>query len=338
MKRLLAIACLLSVIASCAAEPKKTSRQGYVLGTVCSITAYNASEKLYDSVFAALKDIEDRMSVDGELSEIHKVNTAAGEHPVEVSDDTLDVIKTALEFSALAPGSFDITIGPLVELWGIGKKEHPSVPPMDDIKARLALIDYSLVEIRGNSVYLPEKGMGIDLGGIAKGYSADVTRKMLLAGGVKSALLDFGGNILTVGTKPDGSPWKIGIQDPSLQRGKYVGILKLVDRTAVTSGPYERFFIQDGVRYHHILNPLTGFPAESEIQSVTIVTGKSIRGDALSTMVYILGLERGMEIIHSLEDTETVIITKDKTVYTSTDFGDEFALTDPSYTLQIMGR
>ncbi|MBN2510003.1 MAG: FAD:protein FMN transferase [Spirochaetales bacterium] len=335
MMRPLSLLCILGILWSCAPVQERTSRQGYVLGTVCTVSAYGADEKLYDTVFAALKDIEERMKVDGDRSEIRLVNLSAGRHSVEVSADTLQVVQTALQFSSLAPGSFDITIGPLVELWGIGKKEQPVVPGREDIEARTSLIDYSLVEIDGKRIFLPKEGMGIDLGGIAKGYAADVARDLLSEAGVGSALLDFGGNILTIGTKPDGSPWKIGIQDPSLQRGRYVGVLSLIDRTAVTSGPYERFFIQDGTRYHHILDPGTGYPAETDIQSATIVTGESIRGDALSTMIFILGLKKGLEVIESLEDTEAVIITKDKEVYITPELEQIFTLADESYTLKI---
>ena len=329
---------LLVCFTGCTRAPEKTSRQGYVLGTVCSITSYGASEDLYDDIFLALKDIEDRMRVSGDSSEVARINAAAGLNAVEVSPDTASLIRRAADIGSAAPGTFDVTIGPLVALWGIGIKEHPAVPDPEAIKELLPLIGSSRISFDGDSVYLPEAGMGIDLGGIAKGYAADIAKDMLMKNSVTHALIDFGGNILTVGTKPDGNPWRIGIQDPSKPRGQYVGIVELVDLAAVTSGPYERFFIQDGVRYHHILDPATGYPAENGVVSATVITAESVVGDALSTMSYILGLDGVSGMLSMFPGTEAIIITREKEIFVTPGIQKRFTLADERYSLFVIPR
>ena len=183
------------------------------------------------------------------------------------------------------------------------------------------------------TVFLPDAGMGVDVGGIAKGYAADEAARILGDAGVESALLDFGGNILVMGTKPDGSPWRIGVQRPDAERSRYIGIVRTADKTVVTSGPYERFFVQDGVRYHHILDPATGFPARNGIQQVTIVAERSMDADALSTSTYVMGLERGFDLIESLDGVEAIFVTEDRDVYVTSGVPDFFELTDDDYTL-----
>ncbi|MBN2049660.1 MAG: FAD:protein FMN transferase, partial [Spirochaetales bacterium] len=238
----------------------------------------------------------------------------------------------------MSSGGFDPSVGPLVKLWGVGT-ENARIPRPEEIETALALTDYRRVQTdpENRGVLLADRGMALDLGGIAKGYAADEAAKILVNHGVTGATVNLGGNVLTLGEKPDGSPWKIGIQDPASGRGDYVAILQVKDLSVVTSGPYERFFIgPDGKRYHHILSGETGYPVESVIISVTILARDSMTADALSTAVFVLGLGKGMELIESLEGIEGMFITQEQAVYASSGLLNQeipFSLSDTNYTL-----
>ncbi|MFO8042497.1 MAG: FAD:protein FMN transferase, partial [Alkalispirochaeta sp.] len=220
------------------------------------------------------------------------------------------------------------------KLWAIGSG-GTSVPPEDEIEAARDAVNYQLLELDADnqSVYLPESGMGVDVGAIAKGYAADEAARILRDAGVEHALLDFGGNILVIGDKPDGTPWRIGVQRPDAERTRYLGIVTATDRTVVTSGPYERFFVEEGTRYHHILNAETGFPARNGIEQVTIIAERSIDADALSTATYVLGVEEGLALAESLDDVEAVFITEDRLVHMTSGAGEYFELSDEEFSL-----
>jgi thiamine biosynthesis lipoprotein len=245
-------------------------------------------------------------------------------------------VEQALEYSRESNGAFDVSVGPLVRLWGIGSAT-PRIPGEQVLAAALDAVDYASVQTNEaeRTIYLPREGMGIDVGGIAKGYAADEAARMLREAGVKSALLDFGGNILVVGTKPDGTPWRIGIQVPDVNavRGQYLGIAEITDLAVVTSGTYERYFVQDGKRYHHILDTTTGFPVENGLESVTIITSESMRADALSTSVFALGLEDGMDFVESLPGVEAAFVTAEGVVHLSSGMTDYFRLTNEDFVL-----
>ncbi|EPN2092521.1 FAD:protein FMN transferase, partial [Clostridium botulinum] len=185
-----------------------------------------------------------------------------------------------------------------------------------------------------STVMLKRKGQAIDLGAIAKGYTADELKKVLLNYNVSSAFLSLGGNVYVLGNKPDKTPWKIGVQNPLEPRGDYLGIVSVSDKSVVTSGNYERFFERNGKRYHHIFDTKTGYPAEKGLISVSIISDKSIDGDALSTSVYTLGLDEGKKLIESLNNVEAVFVTKDKKVYITSGLKDTFKLTNTDFKLQ----
>lgn len=319
-------------------EPE--SRSELLLGTACTITLYEGlSDEAFEAAFARIRQIEHNMSVHLPDSEVSELNRSAGSgRPVALSADTFTVLEEALKIAALSSGAFDPAVGPLVELWGIGT-DDARLPEPEEIEAALPLVDYRRVETNPEdlAVSLPERGMKINLGGIAKGYAADRAAETLKEHGVTGAIINLGGNVLTVGEKPDGSPWKIGIQDPASDRGDYVLTLELTEMSVVTSGPYERFFIgPDGRRYHHILDTTTGYPVESELTSVTIVTSESLLADALSTTVFALGRERGMGFIENYEGVEGVFITAGKEIYLTSGLADQSIpnrLTDTSYTI-----
>jgi len=340
--RTLVFPVLLSVsllVSSCQRSNEPLRGNTYLLGTVLNVAVHDGGyrEELIDRVFERVAEIEARMSTsttDYETTELLAVNRAAGANPVSVSADTYAVLQEALHFSRLTNGAFDVTIWPLVTLWGIGT-DSARVPDRVEIDDARRLIDYSALELLpGREVRLPLAGMGVDVGAIAKGYAADEASRILREAGVEHALLDFGGNILLLGSKPDGSPWRIGVQRPDGERSSFIGVLTLADQSVVTSGPYERFFEQDGVRYHHILDSATGYPAENGLSQVTIVAARSMVADALSTACYVLGLEEGRALVESLPEAEAIFVTEDRVVHLTEGIGDRFELTDPAYRLE----
>ena len=281
-------------------DSKPLSKTEYFMGTVVTVTLYdNKSEKIIDKAFEEVKKIEQLVSINMEGTELDEVNNNAGIKPVKVSDDTYNIIKKGLEYSSLTNGSFDITIGPLVKLWSIGLPEA-KVPTIEEIKEKFQYINYNDVELNNSekTVFLKKPGMIIDLGGIAKGYTADVIAQTLKDEGVEKAIIDLGGNIYALGEKAENTLWRIGIQNPDQTRGEIVGSINVKDKSIVTSGIYERFIEQDGVKYHHILSPKSGYPYDNEIAGVTIISDKSIDGDALSTSVFSMGITKGLEFIN----------------------------------------
>jgi len=216
--------------------------------------------------------IHSRMSVYEEGSDVARINSYAGRSPQSIPPDTFSLLRRALHFSELSDGAFDITVRPLTQLWGIGKKKD-FIPSAEEISQALKLVSCRdlLLDDKNCTAFLRKPGMAIDLGGIAKGYAADEVRRILLEHGIGSAMVNLGGNIVTVGLREDGLPWQVGIQNPLSPRGGYMGTIETEDKAVVTSGSNERFFVKDGVRYHHILDPRTGYPAESGLLSVTAV-------------------------------------------------------------------
>lgn len=329
------------VLSGCAGKPDPSedpiTRTEYALGTYISVRVYaDVGDDLLQEVIDRVMEIEAKMSVsedDYDTTELLELNRRAGEEPYQVSPDTYEVLERAREYSELTDGAFDLSIGPLVSLWNIGS-EDATVPEEGEIVQAVSKVDYSNVSFEGDStVYLEESGMAVDVGAIAKGYAADQAARILIDAGVEHALLDFGGNILTIGNKPDGSDWRIGIQHPEESRNQYLGILEGSGETVVTSGPYERYFIEDGVRYHHILDRDTGYPARNGLLSATIVAEESIEADALSTATFVLGLQDAQELVSSLDRVEAIFVTEEGMVWVSPGLRERFELTAPNYEL-----
>ena len=321
------------------------NRSELLLGTVCEIKIYDKPTNIaFEAAFQRIDEIEQQMSRIIYESDLSRINRNAGLMETTVPEDTFNVIKEAIEIAAISDGAFDPSIGPLVLAWGIGT-DNARVPPQDEILHLLPLINYK--DIRMNTklstVFLEKSGMILDLGGIAKGYAADEVRKVLLNQEVESAIINLGGNILTIGTKPDGSLWKIGIQDPdpAEDRGDYVMILSIQDTAIVTSGPYERFFTVGDTTYHHIIDTKTGYPVKSDLESISIISGDSFVADALSTAVYILGLEAGMKLIEKIDSIEAVAITYNQQIVLSSGFLSgkiQYELTDKDFSIIPMEK
>lgn len=326
----LIIVIISGIMTSCSKEP--VTRETFMMDTFVELKAYgpNAKKALKESI-DRIAQIEDEMSVNKENTEAALINKNAGISPQKVSSDTYFVVKKALEYSKISNGAFDITVEPLVKLWGIGT-DKARVPSKKEIENSLLNVNYKDVVLGDKSeVFLKKAGMSMDLGSIAKGYAADELKKIFVKYNIKTAFINLGGNVYVVGNKTDGSDWKIAIQNPLKDKGEYLGVLKLSDKSVVTSGNYERYFIKDGIRYHHIFDIKTGYPAEKGLISTTIVSDKSIDGDALSTTTYVLGLEKGMKLIESLNGVEAVFVTRGKKVYTTSGLKEIFQLTDKEF-------
>jgi thiamine biosynthesis lipoprotein len=318
-----------TVLTGCRKGPP--SQAEFVLGTVCTINLYEQGKtRVYKEIFDRFREIEDRMSVTLPDSELNRINTHAGIEPVQVQSDVFEVLELAVHYAELSDGAFDPTVGPLVSLWNIGG-DNPRLPSPEEIDALLPLVSWRDLELdreRG-TVFLKRPGMALDLGAIAKGYAADEAAEILRKNRIKRAIIDLGGNILTYGEKRDKSPWRVGVQNPLDSRGAYIGIVEIRDQTVVTSGVYERFFEAAGIRYHHLLAPADGYPARNGLLSISIVTGRSVDADALSTAVFVLGYERGKALVESLEGVGAIFVFEDRSIRICGGAG--FILTDENY-------
>lgn len=310
------------------------SRTEVWLDTPCKITIYDKSKnENLDKAFQALKNIQDKMNVNQKDSEVYKINENAGITFVKVSDETFYVIEEGKKYGELTNGKFDISIGPIVKLWGINT-DNARVPQEKEVKEILHLVNYKDILINENekSVMLKNKGMSIDLGGIAKGYAGDIVSKVLKENDIEHAVIDLGGNIVVLGSKTDGSNWKVGIQNPLSQRGDYFGIIEVANKSVVTSGIYERYLEKDGKIYHHIFDTATGYPVDNNLAGVTIITDKSIDGDALSK-IFCMGIEKGMDFINGIEGADAIFVTKNNEVYITKGIKSTFKITNENFKL-----
>ncbi len=342
------IICLILVLTTGCRKDKAASRYQsvekteFLMGTVVTIKLFDEDAdrggRAADRALERVREIENLMSLNLEGSEVGRINKMAGTGPVKAGDDTLAVVRRGIYYGELSEGLFDITVGPLAELWGIGT-EQAKIPDSDELESTLGLVDYKDVGINEDTkeIFLKRYGMGIDLGGIAKGYAADEAKKILVAEGIKHAIINLGGNVLALGDRYDGGPWNIGIKDPYAPTGSLLGVVRVEDQTVVTSGDYERYFEQDGRRFHHILNPYTGFPGENEIKGVTVIASSSFDADALSTTVFLMGAKRGIELVESLDGVQAILVTVDRQVMTTSGMGDRFSLQNKSYSLRQVG-
>lgn len=331
---------LLAVLVAGGCSDKKQSNAGpvsetyFIFDTVVNIRVYDDSftEDRFAEIGALLERIDATLNRNESGSDIERVNRNAGKAAVQVSEETFEVVKTALEYAEWSGGKFDPTVGPLVDLWGIGN-EGASVPDSREIERVLELVDYRKVVLdeANRSIRLGKEGMSLDLGAIGKGYAADAVREYLLGNGFQSAMLDLGGNLVAMGGKPDGSDWSIGIQDPAEHRGEHLGIVRLKDKTLVSSGIYERFFREGDKLYHHIFNTSTGYPVENELLSVTIITDRSMIADALSTTIFAMGLDQGLGAVEQMADTEAIFVTKDGKLHLTSGLAGMFTVTNSSY-------
>lgn len=304
---------------SSTAQSDPLSYTGTALDTVINVKLYDSDD---DTLLRECQNIceayESRLSRTLEGSEIWQINHAEGAF-TEISDDTLSLIQEGLYYSELSGGAFDITIGTVTDLWDF-KSEDPVVPSSDELQEAVSHVDYRNIEIDGNRIRLTDPSAKIDLGAIAKGYIADRLKEFLKSNGVEHALIDLGGNVLAIGDKPDGSDFLIGIQKPFDDRGEPIASVHLNDQSVVTSGTYQRCFQVEDRFYHHILQSSDGMPCNNGLNSVTILTDSSLTADAFSTTCFLLGSEKGMDLINQTDGVEAVFIDTQNRIYYSDHF------------------
>lgn len=324
MKRVAALALILvlapALLISCVpADQPLPSTSFFAMNTPMSVQI-DGSDTLLRGVEELVCALERKLSVTDEKSELFAINSNGGG---EVSSDTAELIEFALDICESTDGALDITIYPVLRAWGftLGEDEH-RVPTDGELSELLTLVDYEKVEISGDSVALGE-GMMLDLGAVAKGYASDEIADYLRENGVKSALLNLGGNVYALGSKPNGERWTVGVNG-AFGEG-VIGTLKVSDAAVVTSGGYERYFERDGVRYHHIIDPSTGRPADSGLASVTVVGSSGARCDALSTALFVMGLDRASEYWREHGGFDAVFVTSDGEIFVTEGLEDNFA-------------
>lgn len=317
------------------------------LNTAVQITIYDSQDKaLLDDCLALCDKYELVFSRTNEKSELYKLNhrkdtsdkdpNADGQttpYPVSgtadtwhISEDLASLLSQGLSITRESDGAFDIAIAPLTSLWDF-TAEDPKVPDDAAIQKALPLCSSDGVTIDGQDITLPSDDIQFDVGAIAKGYIADRMKDLLVKKGVKSAIINLGGNVLCIGSKPDGTPFKVGIQKPFADRNETEAVMDITGKSVVSSGIYERCFKQNGKLYHHILNPKTGYPYDNSLISVTIISDQSVDGDALSTTCFALGLEDGLKFAEK-KGVQAVFITEDYELHYTDGFQDEINVTD----------
>lgn len=306
------------------AEDDLQEAQEFLMDTFVTVRVQGpGAEEALQGVLKEMRRLERILSRHLEESDVFRLNQKAGISPQVVEEETMELLLLARQYGALTGGAFDITIAPLLSLWGFGEQKQ-QVPASWEVEALLPLVDYSLLLLdeEAMTAYLPQEGMAIDLGGVAKGFIVDQGIRYLKEQGMERALISAGGDIRVFGGRPDGTPWRIGIRDPFGALDSYLENILLIETGSVdTSGNYERFFVEDGVNYHHILDPTTGYPARGLV-STTILSASSAVADILSTALFVLGIHGGMDLITSLEDVEALIITEENQHFLSPGFSE----------------
>ncbi|PKM89674.1 MAG: ApbE family lipoprotein [Firmicutes bacterium HGW-Firmicutes-12] len=307
-------------------QPQEYKSEEFLMDTLVSISTYGTNTDLLQKAtheaflemrrIAQLTDRFTESSKDtASLSDVNKINSMAGIQPVKVDEDVFQMIQTAKDYYVLTEGAFDITIGPLMDLWGFGGEPH--LPDDQELQETLALVDGDklIIDKSSRTIYLSHKGMSLDLGAVAKGYAVEKAASILEKHGITKALINAGGNIRVLGERADNNPWMVGIQDPRVN-SELVGVIKLSDGAATTSGDYNRTFTIADKQYHHIISPLTGYPAKDNI-SITVLTPDAFTGDLLSTALFLLDSEKALRLAETLPKTDVFIVTAQKDILLS---------------------
>jgi FAD:protein FMN transferase len=339
MSRAFVMVVCVAVLSGCRAEsappaaPEIVERSRVSMGSEVHLTAWTADERGALNAFEAAFDEFDRldalMSVWKEGSEVERLNRAAGEMPVPVGSEMREVLSMARLASEWTEGKFDVTFGVLSGLWKFDHDLDGNIPPRADVQARLPLIDYQqlVVDEAKGTAFLKRKGMRVHLGGIGKGYAVDRAAAILRGRGFNDFMIQSGGDLYVAGERGDRA-WRAGIQDPRGPKGSSFAAMDLSDAAFTTSGDYERFFMKDGRRYHHIIDPDTGEPSQGA-RSVTIVAKTASLADALDTGIFILGPEKGMALIERLNGVEGVIVTSSNNVLVSSGLAGRLVVRSP---------
>jgi thiamine biosynthesis lipoprotein len=316
--------------AACGSRAAVHKRSEMIMGTVVEITTVSRDEPAADeamtAAFREIRRLDNLLSTYKESSAVSEVNRAAGRRAVAVGEEVLKLVGKALEVADLTEGGFNIAIGPAVTLWSV--TDQPHLPSADEIEAVRPFVDVRRIRADGseNTLFLEQSGMRIDVGGIGKGYASDRAVAVLKQHGIAAGIVAVAGDIMTFGKKPDGRPWRVAIRHPRRDDAPLTE-LDLSDEAVSTSGDYERYFIMDGKRYHHILDPKTLYPAAAS-QSVTIVAREAIWADALATGVFVMGPEKGMALIERLPNVEGLIVDQTGNIHVSTGLKSRITLSE----------
>jgi len=313
---------------------KQAIKQTYFyLGTIIDITLYGTNDQtILTEVSTLINDYDNLFDRNDPSSDVNKINQLEVGEVLSINDMTYQLIDSALSYSDLSDGYFDITINPIVDLWQIGT-EFQHLPDHEDIVNILPQIGFEKIKLLPNNQITLLSETSLDLGAIAKGFIADEIRTLLLNKGIKKALINLGGNVYALGSSTDKHPWNIGVRHPDIEVGGALLKVMLEDKSVVTSGISERFFEEDGKLYHHIFNPYTGYPVDNNLVSLTVISDDSIDGDALSTSLFALGEIKAFEMINSLTNIQIVVVTKDHNIYYSASLEEKIELFDESYEL-----
>jgi thiamine biosynthesis lipoprotein len=299
-------------------DNQEYERTVYAMDTVMTLKAYGENgEKALDDAENEIEKLDNALRRGNSDSEIYKVNA---EKSAKVSDETAALVQDALDICESTDGAFDISIAPVMDLWGFYTKDF-YVPNNDELAAELEKVNYKNITVEDNTISVSENSQ-LDLGGIAKGYLSNRIMEIFTQDGVTSGIISLGGNVQTLGKKIDGSDWKVAIQNPDDET--YIGGLAISDMAVITSGGYQRYFEQDGVIYHHIINPKTGYPAESGVKSVSIVSDNGTLADGLSTALFVMGLDEGIKYWSEHDGIDIVFVTDDNSIYITEGIADVF--------------
>ncbi|HJU05072.1 MAG TPA: FAD:protein FMN transferase [Nitrospiraceae bacterium] len=314
-------------------SPRAVKRSQLLMGTLVEVSAVGPSEQVagraVSAALAEIRRLEELLSTWIPTSELSRVNAAAGREPVKVGPDTLLILRRSLEMARLTEGAFNIAIGPAVKAWSV--TENPRIPDTEELDRLQRLLDLSEVQIdeQRRTVFLTRPGMRIDVGGIGKGFAADQAVARMREAGASAGVVAVSGDIKTFGRIQNGQPFLFGIRHPR-REDALLARVELWDEAISTAGDYERFFERNGVRYHHILDPRTLAPARG-CQSVTVIAQEGIMADGLDTGIFVLGPERGLELVERLPNVEAVIVDREGKVWISSGLKDRVYLEiDPS--------
>ncbi|MEA3328747.1 MAG: FAD:protein FMN transferase [Candidatus Omnitrophota bacterium] len=318
MKKFLAVT-LLTIIFLSGCGKKDFKRTRILMGTVVEISVAEGDKKpeqikrAVDKAFEEMDSINKLMSIYRTDSQLSEINRSGKGQMAVVSDELLEVIKKSIWISRLSSGAFDVTLGPVIELWGFGQKGRiENLPSLEQIDKALSMVGYHsiIIDDEEKKIGFAKEGMRIDLGAVAKGYAVDKAIKALKSEGINNALVNAGGDICCLGLNAKRMPWIIGIKDPR-HFSRIITTLKLENKACATSGDYENFFLKDGKSFSHLIDPRTGRPVENEIVSVTVLASDCFEADGLATAVFVLGKEKGLKLINSLAGAEAIIISRE---------------------------
>jgi len=318
-------------------ENTGTSYFSYAMGTLINLrvnTQRSQAKEVIQEVLVLIDRLEKIMSYYGIASQVSQINKQAGKAWVSVDPELFLVIKESHRYARLTNGLFNITVAALISLWQHSGK-CGQIPSHSFIEDALTKVDYEdiLIDEQNRKIKLRQEGQKIDLGGIAKGYTANQVIQYYRQKGLHSAMINLGGNVALFGKRKDGKLWQVGIQDPDRERGQCLATIAVSDTSVVTSGDYERFFLEDDRYYHHILNPFTGYPADSKLRSVTVIHPDAMLADVLSTTLFISGLEKGIKMLRCFADVEVIMVDKEKNIYLSSSLLEQFQLIEKGYSI-----